>query len=119
MLKSDFEEILREIDSLNSKFTEYVAALKSEITIELNNRKSEMREQSKRIDLLVQEINHDMVVKMSDVRTNIEAMKMGITQNIVCKCSITYFMSIYRGYYRGCHRDVQYFNAFGLAHTDP
>jgi phage-related minor tail protein len=88
MLKSDFEEILREIDSLNQKFTEHVAALKSEITIELNNRKSEMREQSKRIDLLVQEINHDMVVKMSDVRTNIEAMKMGITQNIVCKLFI-------------------------------
>ena len=86
MLKSEFEEILREIDSLNSRFTEHVASLKSEITIELNNRKSEMREQSKRIDLLVQEINHDMVVKMSDVRTNIEAMKMGITQNIVCTC---------------------------------
>jgi hypothetical protein len=40
---------------------------------------------SKNIDLRVQEIQHEQILKLSQVRISIEAMKMKTTRSIVCK----------------------------------
>lgn len=53
-----------QIESLTQKFNDRIINLKSDITIELSNRKSETREQSKAIDLRVQEANHELRLRM-------------------------------------------------------
>lgn len=83
VLEQETENINSTITKLNSSFTDILSILKSDILIELNQRKSESRENSKLIDLGIQEVNHELKLRISDVRTTIEAMKMAITQSIV------------------------------------
>ncbi|KAI8915109.1 hypothetical protein BC831DRAFT_507699 [Entophlyctis helioformis] len=82
-LKADTDSVLREIETLNQKFSELVAALKADVAMDLNNHKSDSRELATDTDLRLQEIHHKLVLKMSDIKTRIETMKVELTRMIV------------------------------------
>eukprot|EP00842_Homolaphlyctis_polyrhiza_P003297 jgi/Hompol1/3969/HPOL_003417-RA len=82
-LKADTEMVMREIESLNQKFTELVASLKAEVAMDLNNHKADAREQGTETDLRIQEIHHKLVLKLSDLKTKIETMKVELTRMII------------------------------------
>ncbi|KAJ3085069.1 hypothetical protein HK102_000349, partial [Quaeritorhiza haematococci] len=82
-LRTQIDSLRRDIEGLNSQFTDYLTQLKAEISMDMHNRKSESREVSQQTDLLVQDINHKLILKLSDVRTSIEAMKMSTTRSVV------------------------------------
>ena len=84
-LKSDTESIMREIENLNGKFSEMLGSLKSEIGMDINNHKTDGREVGTDTDLRIQEIHHRLVIKLSDLKTKIETMKVETTRTIVCK----------------------------------
>ena len=82
-LKADTDTIVREIDALHQKFTEIVASLKADVAMDLNNHKGDSRELESIMDLRIQEIHHKLILRLSDVKTQIEAMKVEITRNII------------------------------------
>ncbi|KAI9206911.1 uncharacterized protein BJ171DRAFT_308610 [Polychytrium aggregatum] len=82
-LKTDSEAILRDIEALNQKFADKIASLKSEVAIDMNIHKSESREHGMDLNLRMQEINHKLVLRISDLKTNIETMKIDTTRMIV------------------------------------
>ncbi|KAJ3047656.1 hypothetical protein HK097_011339 [Rhizophlyctis rosea] len=82
-LKSDTESIMREIENLNGKFSEMLGSLKSEIGMDINNHKTDGREVGTDTDLRIQEIHHRLVIKLSDLKTKIETMKVETTRTIV------------------------------------
>ncbi|KAJ3046009.1 hypothetical protein HDV00_003757 [Rhizophlyctis rosea] len=82
-LKSDTESIMREIENLNQKFSEMLGSLKSEIGMDINNHKTDGREVGTDTDLRIQEIHHRLVIKLSDLKTKIETMKVETTRTIV------------------------------------
>lgn len=79
----DYQDLSKRIELLNNTFNEAISSLKSETTIDMNNRKAETRQISKRIDFELQDLNHDLLLKLSNMKTTIEAMKMKITTNVV------------------------------------
>ncbi|RKO91468.1 hypothetical protein BDK51DRAFT_32244 [Blyttiomyces helicus] len=84
VLKTDCEIVLRDIEKLNIKLTEMISALKSEIGIEVNSHKTDGRETRNEMDLGIQEIHHRLIVKISDLKTRIESMKIESTRYVIC-----------------------------------
>ncbi|KAJ3188732.1 hypothetical protein HDU85_004446 [Gaertneriomyces sp. JEL0708] len=82
-LKADTEQIMRDIESMNAKLSELLGTLKSDISMDLNNHKSEGRELGTDTDLRIQEIHHKLIVRISDLKTRIETMKVETTRFIV------------------------------------
>ncbi|KAI9100515.1 hypothetical protein DFS34DRAFT_614856 [Phlyctochytrium arcticum] len=82
-LKADTEQILREIESLNGKFAEMIGSLKTDVSMDLNNHKTDGREVGTDTDLRIQEIHHKLIVRISDLKTKIETMKVETTRIIV------------------------------------
>ncbi|KAL2919520.1 hypothetical protein HK105_201167 [Polyrhizophydium stewartii] len=82
-LKAETEAVMREIESLNQKFSELVASLKAEVAMDLNSHKADAREVGTDADLRIQEIHHKLVLRLSDIKTKIEAMKVEMTRMIV------------------------------------
>ncbi|EGF83296.1 hypothetical protein BATDEDRAFT_32705 [Batrachochytrium dendrobatidis JAM81] len=82
-LKADTETTIREIESLHQKFVDILASLKGEVAMDLNNHKADSRELGTDTDLRIQEIHHKLVLKLSDLKTKIETMKVEMTQMIV------------------------------------
>ncbi|KAG5458496.1 MAG: hypothetical protein BJ554DRAFT_1264, partial [Olpidium bornovanus] len=74
-LRSDVNAVMREVDALHIKLREDMANLKSDIAMEMNARKAEMRESVKKAESAILEANNRYTVALSDVRTEIEAMK--------------------------------------------
>ncbi|KAJ3284811.1 hypothetical protein HK104_009765 [Borealophlyctis nickersoniae] len=81
-LKADTETIMREVEGLNQKFSEMIGSLKAEISMDINNHKTEGREIGTDTDLAIQEIHHRLVIKLSDLKTKIETMKVETTRII-------------------------------------
>jgi len=74
------EIISREIDSLNQKLREDIANLKNDIAIDMNSRKSDVREEQKALEIRIQSMsNHDMA-QLGDMRTKMEAAKWETTR---------------------------------------
>ncbi|KND03207.1 uncharacterized protein SPPG_02264 [Spizellomyces punctatus DAOM BR117] len=82
-LKADTEQILRDIESMNAKFSEFVGSLKTDVSMDLNNHKTDGREVGTDTDLRIQEIHHKLIVRISDLKTKIETMKVETTRIIV------------------------------------
>ncbi|KAI9145773.1 hypothetical protein BKA69DRAFT_1049541 [Paraphysoderma sedebokerense] len=79
-VKSETDSISREIDSLNQRLRDDISNLKSDIQIDMNNRKSEIREEAKLTEFKVQEVNNKLTVLCSDIKTDIETMKLETTK---------------------------------------
>ncbi|KAI8820754.1 uncharacterized protein EV422DRAFT_567647 [Fimicolochytrium jonesii] len=95
-LKSDTEQILRDTETMNAKFSELVGNLKSDVSMDLNNHKTDGREIGTDTDLSIQEIHHKLIVKISDLKTKIETMKVETTRFIVWigLCTFAILMSV-------------------------
>lgn len=75
LLQTEASLITREVENLAQKLREDVATMKNEITLDMNNRKNETREEQKVIDMRIQEINNKLTVSLGDVRTGLEAVR--------------------------------------------
>ena len=68
----------REVDRLKQNFVENMHNLRSEAQLELNGRKQEVSEDRRRDEMRVQEIQNGIVVGISDLKTEIEMMKLNL-----------------------------------------
>ncbi|KAJ3368528.1 Ubiquitin-conjugating enzyme 13 [Allomyces arbusculus] len=84
-LKSEIESIARDLDTLSQRSRDDISTIKSDITIDLNNRKSEMREEAKVRSMKIQEVNNKLTVLCSDLRTDIETMKFQSTKDVIIR----------------------------------
>lgn len=75
MLQAEMAAVTRDVESIGQKLREDVALMKNEITLDLNNRKNEGREELKTIEMKIQEMNNKLTVSLGDVRTGIEAVR--------------------------------------------
>jgi len=66
----------RDLDLLALKFREDFNNLKSEITLEMNQRKHEYKEKMQKAEVDVQEMRHFMSISAGEITTQIEAMKL-------------------------------------------
>ncbi|KAF9358082.1 hypothetical protein BGX34_009069 [Mortierella sp. NVP85] len=69
------EIISREIDSLNQKLREDIANVKSDIAIDMNSRKSDVREEQKALEIRIQSMSNHYMAQLGAVRTQMEAAK--------------------------------------------
>ncbi|KAJ3103761.1 Golgi transport complex subunit 6 [Phlyctochytrium planicorne] len=81
-MKADVDQIMRSMENLNQKLAERVAALKADISMDINHHKTEARDIGTTTDLKIQEIHHKLVIKVSDLKTKMETIKMDLTRNI-------------------------------------
>ncbi|KNE58751.1 hypothetical protein AMAG_04305 [Allomyces macrogynus ATCC 38327] len=84
-LKSEIESIARDLDTLSQRSRDDISTIKSDITIDLNNRKSEIREEGKVRSMKIQEVNNKLTVQCSDMRTDIETMKFQSTKDVIIR----------------------------------
>ncbi|KAJ3160333.1 hypothetical protein HDU86_000667 [Geranomyces michiganensis] len=89
-LKADTDQILRDTESMNAKFSEIIGSLKTDVSMDLNNHKTDGREIGTETDLNIQEIHHKLIVRISDLKTKIETMKVETTTNIVWMALATF-----------------------------
>ena len=82
-IKGDVDSLLRDIENLELKFSDMLLHLKSDISIDLSSHKAESKELTNEVDLQIQEINHKLIIRLADLKTNIETMKVELTTNIV------------------------------------
>ncbi|KAI9268967.1 hypothetical protein BDA99DRAFT_557745 [Phascolomyces articulosus] len=75
MLQADMSAVTREVEALGQRLREDVSLMRNDVTLDLNNRKNEGREELKSIDMRIQEINNRITVSLGDVRTDIEAVR--------------------------------------------
>ena len=76
------EQILREIENLDANYSEQILSLKSDISLDLHAHKAESKELTTQVDHKIQEIHHKLIIRLSDLKTNIESMKVDLTSQI-------------------------------------
>ncbi|KAG0208720.1 Succinate--CoA ligase [GDP-forming] subunit beta, mitochondrial [Mortierella sp. GBA30] len=74
------EIISREIDSLNQKLREDIANVKNDIAIDMNSRKSDVREEQKALEIRIQSMSNHYMAQLGDMRTKMEAAKWETTR---------------------------------------
>lgn len=84
------EIISREIDSLNQKLREDIANVKSDIAIDMNSRKSDVREEQKALEIRIQSMSNHYMAQLGDMRTKMEAAKWETTRKGMGKASRIY-----------------------------
>lgn len=82
-LRTEAEQILREIENMNSVWVDHTNTLKGEISMDMNNRKSETREHETLTELRIQDVQHKLVLKLSELKTAMERVKMESTTKVV------------------------------------
>jgi hypothetical protein len=87
--KQEVELLARELDALQTQLVERVVGLKSDMSLELNQHKSDTKEVAKSIDLGIQQVQHKLVIKLADMKTLIETMKVELTTDIVWMTVLT------------------------------
>ncbi|RKP22560.1 hypothetical protein SYNPS1DRAFT_2764, partial [Syncephalis pseudoplumigaleata] len=84
-LKAESDVIAREIDVLSQRLRETIATLRQENQALMNTRRLEQRTDEKEMDMRIHELNDLLMVKLGEVRTEVEAMKLGATRNAMGK----------------------------------
>ncbi|KAF9423167.1 hypothetical protein BGZ94_008384 [Podila epigama] len=74
------EIISRDIDSLNQKLREDITNVKSEIAIDMNSRRSDVREEQKALEIRIQSMSNHYMAQLGDMRTKMEAAKWETTR---------------------------------------
>jgi curved DNA-binding protein CbpA len=82
------EIISREIDSLNQKLREDIANLKNDIAIDMNSRKSDVREEQKALEIRIQSMSNHYMAQLGDMRTKMEAAKWETTRKGMGECCL-------------------------------
>ncbi|ORX78944.1 hypothetical protein K493DRAFT_293441 [Basidiobolus meristosporus CBS 931.73] len=80
ILESEVSSISRDVEALSQKLREVVGSLKSDIHLEFNNRKAEVRQEQKKMEMKIHEFDNKYTLQLSDIRTDIEALKWETTR---------------------------------------
>ncbi|KAI9222752.1 hypothetical protein BC828DRAFT_364909 [Blastocladiella britannica] len=84
-LKSELDRIARDLDHLAQRARDDISTAKSDLTIDLNNRKSEIREDGKVMEMRLQEVNNKLTVLCSDIKTDVETLKFDATKDVLVR----------------------------------
>ncbi|OZJ02195.1 hypothetical protein BZG36_04757 [Bifiguratus adelaidae] len=76
LLQTNLASINRDVEALSQKLREDVANMKSDIQLDMNNRKHEVREEEQRIERRIQELGAKTTIALGDVRTDLEGMRL-------------------------------------------
>jgi hypothetical protein len=86
----DFSNLFRtgetlgiDLEALDQKYTDSIIRLKNEINMDMNAHTNEHKEVVTNLDLRIQEANHKLVIKLADLKTLIESVKVELTTTIV------------------------------------
>lgn len=82
-LKQDSEDIVRQVELAGHTFSEGVQSLKADISLDMNTHKNECKESNGRIESQAQQLEHRLVMQLSNIKTEIETLKVEATGNIV------------------------------------
>jgi hypothetical protein len=82
-LKRTIEEIIMELETLDSKYSDSIQRLKSDIQMDLNSHTNDHKEVVGNLNLRIQEANHKLVIKLADMKTMVESLKIELTTLIV------------------------------------
>jgi len=82
-VKTQLQALEREIDQINQRFRDDIGNLKTNMMIELNDNKTKSKEWRKKIDLKISETDYKLTLSASDVRTEIETVKLRIINSVV------------------------------------
>ena len=63
-LQSTVSQLTREVDIISFKFREDLNEIKSEIQLELNNRRSDVRQEGQKNEMKLQELDHYWRISM-------------------------------------------------------
>jgi hypothetical protein len=74
-LQTSTVALRREVDRLDVKMKEDIGTLKHEIQMEVENRKNEARSEFKAQDILIEEMLSKNIVRLSDLKTDVEEIK--------------------------------------------
>ena len=85
----------RELDLLALKFREDFNNLKSEITLEMNQRKHDYKEKMQKAEVDVQEIRHFMSISAGEIKTQIEAMKLELITKWLSSIAFTTAVAVF------------------------
>ncbi|KAK9719349.1 hypothetical protein K7432_004854 [Basidiobolus ranarum] len=80
ILESEVSAISRDVEALSQKLREVIGSLKSDIHLDFNNRKAEVRQEQKRMEMKIHEFDNKYTLQLSDIRTDIEALKWETTR---------------------------------------
>ena len=82
-LKSDAQIYFRQIEFQNGYFGQQLAGLKSDLSIDLNNHKSEIKDALGHFELKTVGLGHKLVLELSSLKTDMEKIKVQLTRFIV------------------------------------
>ncbi|CAI2176553.1 568_t:CDS:2 [Funneliformis geosporum] len=70
----------REVTSLDQKLHDDIGKMKHLIQLDINDYKADIREEQKKLEIKIQEINNKFTITYGDIRTDVEALKWEITR---------------------------------------
>jgi len=79
-LRTALTALRKEVDILDAKMKEDIASLKHEIQMDMNNRKAEAKADAKLSELAMEDLHHRTIVRVGDLRTDIEQAKWNNTR---------------------------------------
>jgi len=79
-LRTALTALRKEVDLLDAKMKEDVAGLKHDIQMDMNNRKAESKAEAKLAEIALEELHHRTIVRIGDLRTEIENAKWNNTR---------------------------------------
>ncbi|KAI9031416.1 hypothetical protein DFJ74DRAFT_655596 [Hyaloraphidium curvatum] len=82
-LRGEISELQAEIDSIGNRLNEAVGKLRFDMSVEHSNRKAEEAEEGKALEGKTLDLQQTLAVKLADLRTSAETMKMSSTRKLV------------------------------------
>ncbi|KAG9008938.1 hypothetical protein FRB94_005504 [Tulasnella sp. JGI-2019a] len=79
-LRTALTALRKETDILDAKMKEDIASLKHDIQMDMNNRKAEAKADAKLAELAMEDLHHRTIVRIGDLRTDIEQAKWNNTR---------------------------------------
>lgn len=92
LLRSEIQSTQHDLDRFNQMLREEMTNIRTEIAIDINNRRTEIREEIQRREMNRQLLNHKLNVLCSDVKHQFETMKFESTRDVVARASVGVFI---------------------------
>jgi hypothetical protein len=82
-IKLDSEWLAREISQMEHTMMDKIISLKSDISLEMNQLKTDTKDEMKQSEMEIQQLQHKLVIKFADLKTLVETVKVELTTEIV------------------------------------
>lgn len=83
VLRSMTASLQRDTHSISQKMNEDIAKLKSDIQLDMNQRKEETSSQLKEFDMKIMDLNSKFTILLGDIRTEVETTKWVSTRRVM------------------------------------